>query len=369
MRRTCVRIRTFRPCQFNITRKMKKLNISLPLSVLLLFSSCTGNAPTYELPVFPEETEATFEFIGEELTFSPSDIDIIEDYIVATGFERVTENTLFVFDKNSGRLLKKGIRKGRGPAETLAGNREMTVHGDSVVLHDFLDKTRMAIPIMDFLSEDYTSVRKTECALKAWNSFFTDTPDGRPVIIQSKGYLSQDTIPVRSIVVRNPDGGDSSYDVDPIQDPKRTFVSSVYTRAAFSPESDKMALIPSLHFVLEIFDIRNGIRNIATKYFTAPDYEVDGGSFRPSDNLIFGARDIYADSNVIYVVYDGVKTWKDKYSSRYQKVALFSWKGKPVKVYLTNAGIHRICYDTVSGCIYALVETEESGYRLGRLRI
>ncbi len=331
--------------------------------------SCSQNRPEYKLPDFSEEVDCEFELIGDEITFFPKDIEIKGDYIIATGFESETGNTLFVFDKSAGTLLRKGIKKGRGPSETMLGYRDICMSGDSVVYHDILESVRMTFSLEDFLSKNSFPVIKRKLDLPQWKKSFVDCPDGRMAILRSKGYQSPDTIPVRSVIIRDPDGEEYSYDEDPLDDPQRTFIGSLFARMEVSPSSERLALISSLGLVTEIFDIRDGIRLIHREYYIPPEFKVVGGSYELLPGYRYGMNHTCSDAEHIYVAYDGDNVFPNRSLLKFKNVALFDWNGNPEKLYKTEYEIYALAIDNFAGHLYALLDTGEGGYRLGRLRI
>lgn len=354
---------------------MKKKIIRTFVLILPILCSCNTGQPHYSLPVFDIVKPAEIELIGEEFDYWATDMLVDEEHIYMGAFDKLTANTLHVFDKLDGRHLRSGVKKGRSNVETLIGYRDITKVSDSLVYHDVMEKTRMAFSLTEFLEDTtFFYAEKKSKNLRMWDSYYTETPDGRDVLIRSKGYGSTDEIPLRSVTLREQGGKEFSYDLSPIDDPAKLFIMYTDPLVAISPDGSRLALSSSVGTIFETFDITDGVNELSTSYMCSPDFTVVDGTYVPDDRMIMGISDLCADDDRIYAVYDGVLTWKQSRSAvetgevRKKNIALFDWKGKPQILLTTDYNIEDICVDALNSVIYACVETD-SGYRLARVTL
>lgn len=88
---------------------MKRTIIAASAAIILAagLMSCSGG-DLYSAPKFKAEEEIRFELLSDELMFTPWGIKQHGTFLVVSGFSSESKNTLFVFDKNTGELIREG---------------------------------------------------------------------------------------------------------------------------------------------------------------------------------------------------------------------------------------------------------------------
>lgn len=79
----------------------------------IAFCSCSLGDSDYRAPSFKVEKDIDLEILGEVL-FSPSNLKVTEDYLIATGYTQTTKETFYVYNKE-GEQMRSGIYCGQGP--------------------------------------------------------------------------------------------------------------------------------------------------------------------------------------------------------------------------------------------------------------
>lgn len=94
------------------------------------------------------------------------------------------------------------------------------------------------------------------------------------------------------------------------------------------------------------------------------------------DKTVCGFYDLYATDDMIYASYDGKtnpdvvrRTQLESRPVEFCNVAVFDWKGNPETIIRTDYNIERLCVDSTSGNIYAVIYDVEGHFFLGRIKI
>ena len=103
------------------------------------------------------------------------------------------------------------------------------------------------------------------------------------------------------------------------------------------------------------------LRNIATKYFIEPDFTLEGDY----SNLIASFCDLYATDEVLLAAYGG----ETEFGTGINNIAIFDWKGNPLKLIRTDHRIERLCLDSEGNALYAVVHDSEGRPFIGRIRL
>lgn len=243
--------------------------VFLPLIVIsgVLAGSCKSS-DGYSSPKFKSVEEIKFELLSEELMFTPWGIKQSDTLLVVSGFSTETQNTLFIFNKNTGALVREGVHYGRGPGETVDGYYNVTLDGDTLRYHERNGIGNMSFSLREFVEKGASvSSERSSLILPGWCMYYRELSKGRLLTIQSKGYQSKDTMSVRSISVQKPDGSIVRYDGSPVEDPAESFVAYMQPYVTVSPDGTRLAVASGYGAILETFDISDGLKNTSISYY------------------------------------------------------------------------------------------------------
>lgn len=342
------------------------------VSAAVLFWRCGDNDGGYKAPEFRNANHISFEVLGDELMFSASDIAVLQDRILLSGYSGPGKETFFVYDKN-GRLLKSGICQGRGPGETMHGYINMAVHGETVSFTDFSQWERLSFDIGNFLSDDLLVAEKEILDRPEWGTYVEETPAGDMVRITSRSFTKDLDKPQRTVELHKRDGRMSVYEGQVYEDRKLGFYGSTNPEICYSPDGTRMAVTSSPGMIVEIFSLGDEIECTSTCRFIEPKVSFSGHSLEHADNDVFGAGDSFADNEILYIGYDGETTWKmtrgdsGAVMKMYRNIASFDWKGRPLSLYRSDYRIHRFCLD--GPVVYAVIWDGEGRSFLARAEL
>ena len=339
--------------------------------------SCTDSGG-YSAPKFKLEKEIRFELLSDELMFTPWGIKQHGTFLVVSGFSSESKNTLFVFDKNTGELIREGVRYGRGPGETVDGYYNVTLDGDTVRYHERSGMGNMSFSLREFVeSGSSMSCTKESRMLPKWCMYYRELPEDRLLTIQSKGYQSKDTISVRSVSVEKPDGSTARYDGSPVKDPAESFVAYMQPHVTVSPSGTRLAVAAGCGAILETFDISDGIENTSVSYYIKPGIVVSNGTNSRSDDSVFGIGGMCSTDDRILCSYDGEirygdfrKLPREERPLIYRNIATFDWAGRPQILYRSEYRVMHLCADTNDDSrIYAILSDEDGKDYIGTVKL
>lgn len=354
---------------------VKRTIIAASAAIILAagLMSCSGG-DLYSAPKFKAEEEIRFELLSDELMFTPWGIKQRDTLLVVPGFSTESQNTLFVFDKNTGELVREGVRYGRGPGETVDGYYNVTLDGDTVRYHERSGMGNMSFSLREFVeSGSSMSCTKESRMLPKWCMYYRELPEDRLLTIQSKGYQSKDTISVRSVSVEKPDGSTARYDGSPVKDPAESFVAYMQPHVTVSPSGTRLAVAAGCGAILETFDISDGIENTSVSYYIKPGIVVSNGTNSRSDDSVFGIGGMCSTDDRILCSYDGEirygdfrKLPREERPLIYRNIATFDWLGRPQILYRSEYRVMYLCADENDGSrIYAILSDNEGRYYIG----
>lgn len=337
--------------------------------------SC-GSHRGYAAPEFKSHKTLNLEIVSDELMFTPWGILQYDSLLLVPGFSSESYNTLFVYDKNSGRKIAEGIKYGRGPGEVIDGFYNITLDGPEVGYHERSGLNNLSFSIDDFMEKGASMPYSQESVdLPKWCMYYREVPSDRFLSICSRGYLSTDSCAVRTVNLTGNDGTVFSYEGSPVHDPAESFVVYMQPFVTISPDCQKMAIATNRGAILETFDISEGLKNTATSLFLEPGVKITGNSSSRTDSSIYGFGALCSDDRYIYASYDGETSYGEIKNRRkesapllYRNVATFDWKGRPNVLYKTNYRVEYLC---VSGgtTVYAVVRDLDGGNYIARAEL
>ena len=331
------------------------------LAVCFLFTCCGKNEKSgFKKPVFPVKENAEFTVITGELI----GINVINDlfcgdnWICILGYDAENQSYLHLFDK-SGEKLFSALKSGRGPNEiklpvissynsesaTLdifdaIASKNITVHIDSLLLSG----GKMGISSINEL-DPYPE------KIKVWPGY------------RLEGRAERKNGQKRLTLLN--DFGDtlSTYDSFP-EIENKALLPRLYTwQSEFevSPDHTRLATTSCAGEILEIFSLEEQISSIATGYFIEPDVDLKEGYFPYAHNerSVYGFSDLFVDNSLIYTAHDDeTPVLSDKKGNH--KIAIYDWNCNPVKEIQTDYRIDRICVESDSDKMFAVVKDKDS---------
>lgn len=350
----------------NFSNMLKKKHISILVAVAAIGAAAVtsfvikrnnnNDQTDFRVIKHPE-----FEILVDELYYNPHRILACGDKIVLTGNDPKTGETCFVYDLD-GEFLWSGVLQGRGPAETLMGYMFPVSQNGSISYYDLQAKEKMTFTLSELMTEGVSAIQKTFVDLPPWTLLYTGTSDGKEIVLRSRMGNNDGTSP-RSIDLRIDGELANTFTELAFDDPEMTFVTSIQTQVAISPDGKRMVLCPTPGATLEIFSIEGPeINRLALKKFIDPKIVVKGASYEREDDSVFGIERVSATDETIYAVYDGETTWEevkaDKTRMIYRNIASFDWNGKPDILYKTDYRVRSVSEQ--ADRLYVILE-DESG--------
>ena len=312
--------------------------------------SCSSG-DSYSAPEFKHEYDAAFEIIGSELMCFPYQIAVDGDWLLVFG-KTADDNTVTVYDKNTGEELKSGIKYGRGPLESISGFRRVSVVGDTVYYHELSGNGGLSFSVADFMARGEQACRKDSLACPQWCSYLSELPGGKTLFLVNYSYLLQDAPAVRRLSVRDSSGREVHYDGSPVDDWEKSFCLYQQPKVAFSPDGSKLAVSAASGALMELFDISSGIKQVSECRFLEPKIVCKNGGYVYQDDYVFGFGRICASDERIYAVYDGQSTNAGQKMASdgsrpllFRNIAVFDWRGRPMAIYRSDYRIDCICLD------------------------
>lgn len=164
-----------------------------------------------------------------------------------------------------------------------------------------------------------------------------------------------------------------SYDYFPVEDDAVRYRLYNFTYSlAISPDKSRFAVGTLWGAVLETYSIGvDSISRLYTGYFAEPEFDAVHLSLAENEHTVFGFRDLYAENDRLYAVYNGehISSAEVERSSSlvFNDIAVLDWKGNPVELICTDYNIDHICYSARDNAVYASVWDEDGVMYLARL--
>lgn len=344
-----------------IMRKSPLLSILL---WLLLLEGCE-NRPEYVIPEFRKEIRADVHIINTLDDFAKKVAECGE-YLLVLERDPFSLTHFHVYDKKNGQKFGDYINEGRGPCEGILFSL-LCVDGAEVVLVETILKKTLSFSIDSLLQNGLSSVSErpyTAPPFSMWNYII----EGLQVSLGHQTYLEHDTANDIRIMV-NKDGTVSTYNDYPVHSAADRW--EVYRHRPLltvSPDKKRLAVASSIGAILETFDIKSGITNIATRKYIKPDYHRQDNIYKGyNDNTICCFTDITSSNGYIYTTWQDVPD-KNCLFRAPDRIAVFDWKGNPVAlIRIDNFGIVRFCVNEGQKTIYANLKDREGNYYLAQI--
>lgn len=311
-------------------------------AAMLLSVSCFG--PKYRAPEFPVEREGCWEIISGNLYVRVSDIWEYDSVLVVPSYDRQTKHELGIYSKQTGRLICSGINYGNGPGESLSGYRNTSLDGGMMSYYDF-EKGRALFVNIDSLMRGTYAYGEQSLEIPAETRVMQNAGDNMILYMSNRSEYA-DTSSSRRFTLQEISTGKTvlSYDYFPIEDDA----------------------------VLETYSIGvDSISRLYTGYFAEPEFDAVHLSLAENERTVLGFRDLYAENDRLYAVYNGelISSAEAERNSSlvFNDIAVFDWDGNPQELIHTDYNIDRICYSARDNAVYASVWDDDGIIYLARL--
>lgn len=304
----------------------------------------------YKTPVFPRKEVVSFDIVTDSLILPVLVHDIAYKdgrLLLLYGYEM---QWLHIYNLQERKLEKSLISVGRGPQEMLYANT-FSVNPSKNTLNLFDYQQRK------LLSLDCDSIFNNNVVIK--ERIFKDAYF--KVIPKEDNYITYFTYDprfddriVRFFLQSAWEETLASFNEYPVSD--SSLASAIYTVYSLdiSPDQTKMASATLYGGILECFDIsQDQFEKINTLYVSEP-FLKGGKDLLDWDKTLYCFGDLWTTNELIYAAY-GAKDNKTLTS----RIAVFDWKGNPLKLYETDHVIQRFCIDEKENVVYAIIEAKE----------
>ncbi len=338
-------------------------------AAMLLSVSCSK----YRAPKFPVERDGRWEIISGELYVQVSDIWEYDSVLVVPSYDRQTKHELGIYSKKTGRLLYSGINYGNGPGESLSGYRNTSLDGVMMSYYDF-EKGRALFVNVDSLMRGSYAYEEQSLEIPAETRVMQNAGDNMILYMSNRSEYA-DTSSSKRFTLQEISTGRTvlSYDYFPIEDDAVRYRLYNFTYSlAISPDKSRFAVGTLWGAVLETYSIGvDSISRLYTGYFAEPEFDAVHLSLAENEHTVFGFRDLYAENDRLYAVYNGehISSAEVERSSSlvFNDIAVLDWKGNPVELICTDYNIDHICYSARDNAVYASVWDEDGVMYLARL--
>ena len=338
-------------------------------AAMLLSVSCSK----YRAPKFPVERDGRWEIISGELYVQVSDIWEYDSVLVVPSYDRQTKHELGIYSKKTGRLLYSGINYGNGPGESLSGYRNTSLDGVMMSYYDF-EKGRALFVNVDSLMRGSYAYEEQSLEIPAETRVMQNAGDNMILYMSNRSEYA-DTSSSRRFTLQEISTGRTvlSYDYFPVEDDAVRYRLYNFTYSlAISPDKSRFAVGTLWGAVLETYSIGvDSISRLYTGYFAEPEFDAVHLSLAENEHTVFGFRDLYAENDRLYAVYNGehISSAEVERSSSlvFNDIAVLDWKGNPVELICTDYNIDHICYSARDNAVYASVWDEDGVMYLARL--
>ena len=336
---------------------------------MLLSVSCSK----YRAPKFPVERDGRWEIISGELYVQVSDIWEYDSVLVVPSYDRQTKHELGIYSKKTGRLLYSGINYGNGPGESLSGYRNTSLDGVMMSYYDF-EKGRALFVNVDSLMRGSYAYEEQSLEIPAETRVMQNAGDNMILYMSNRSEYA-DTSSSKRFTLQEISTGRTvlSYDYFPVEDDAVRYRLYNFTYSlAISPDKSRFAVGTLWGAVLETYSIGvDSILRLYTGYFAEPEFDAVHLSLAENEHTVFGFRDLYAENDRLYAVYNGehISSAEVERSSSlvFNDIAVLDWKGNPVELICTDYNIDHICYSARDNAVYASVWDEDGVMYLARL--
>ena len=282
-------------------------------------------------------------------------------------FIQINDSIFFIYDVKDNNLFnrinlsslqtQRGVNKGQGPDEVLAPSN-MMYKDNQILVYDAIPKKMYEI----ICTSDSTLASKEAFRIN------TETVILFRVHLLDSTFIATGPFGDFWLAEMNNDGKViTSVDFpswNETRDIPKTALSTLYNTAWFanSPDNKKVVVATPNQGVLFFLNRTDaGIKEYRQLKYYAPIFTITerGGIVYSRDN-VEGFMAVDCDNNYVYTIYSGRTFNSHGTQMEYcEHLLVYDWEGNPIKRYILDIPIYKMCYDKEKNCIYGLGENPE----------
>lgn len=345
---------------------------SIFITAAVAVTVAVGCGGEYKPPTFKDVEEVKFSAIAYEPLWNwASKIIRVDDLLVVSEYQRDSVETfLHVFD-TAGSKIADYINMGRGPNEITFPPSSLYPEGSSIFFYDYGQKL------------DYELILEDHGKRASINSRYVQAEDPGSLYENFRienNYLRYQAVPLK----KDP----AEYPRLTLEDADGNILSAIYTspfdgedpmvKFSLGAQGYSLALSPDKkHFVMtygdggviEIFSVSDdSIKEDYLRRYFQPKFTVKGYDVLPKDDAVRGFGRPCATDSYILIPFDGSKYGEEE-ELIYSDIAVFDWKGRPVKLLKTDYSLVSITYSESEGAIYSVIRDKFRKTYIGKLKI
>lgn len=345
---------------------------SIFITAAVAVTVAVGCGGEYKPPTFKDVEEVKFSAIAYEPLWNwASKIIRVDDLLVVSGYQRDSVETfLHVFD-TAGSKIADYIRYGRGPDELAFPPFSLHSEESSIFFYDYGQKLDYELILEDHgkrasinsryvQAEDPGSLYENFRIENNYLRYHTVSPQEDPAEIPRLTVEDADGN-ILSAIYTSPFDGE-----DPMV--KFSLGAQCYS-LALSPDKKHFVMTYGDGGVIEIFSVSDdSIKEDYLRRYFQPKFTVKGYDVLPKDDAVRGFGRPCATDSYILIPFDGSK-YGEKEELIYSDIAVFDWKGRPVKLLKTDYSVGPITYSESEGVIYSVIRDKFRKAYIGKLKI
>lgn len=361
---------------------MKLFRTLLLAAAATLLSSCASQKQAFSyMPRFQSSRTAEFEPVGGPIkqNFMIRRLDTYGPYFVVISAAQRGENSLHLYDRDSGHLVLEAIPWGDAFGEV---ESNFTYSFDPVrgllEYSDFRTGKTLSVQLDSLVSMGTAAIRERPYGNTQIDLTIARTRFGRLVSVED---FREDGIPAIILVDRKGRERARTEGYNFLPEDSKKSRSQFTESCTVSPDGRRFAVVYGLGGIMEIYSVRPHRLKLKHIYsfIESPDSLYSTGSYSYHKDDIFGFGDVYAGESRIYAVFDG-ETNRLIYMEEsmlgdpqqypaYSNIAVFDWKGTPLELIRTGTRIENIHVDERDHRLYALYYDDNGDLRIGTLNL
>lgn len=355
-----------------MTGKYSSIFITAAVAVTVAVG-CGGNSSdSYKPPTFKDVGEVKFSLVAYEPLWNwASKIIRVDDLLVVSEYQRDSVETfLHVFD-TAGSKIADYLNMGRGPNEITFPPFSLYSEGSSIFFYDYGQNL------------DYELILEDHGKRALLNSRYVQVED--PISLSQNFRINDNYLRYHTV---SPQEDPAEIPRLTLEDADGNILSAIYTSPfdgedpmvkfrlgaqgyslALSPDKKRFVMTYNGAGVIEIFSVSDdSIKEDYLRRYFQPKFTVKGYDVLPKDDAVRGFGGPCATDSYILIPFDGSK-YGEKKELIYSDIAVFDWKGRPVKLLKTDYSVGPITYSESEGVIYSVIRDKFRNAYIGKLKI
>lgn len=327
--------------------KLQPMKIIICIFLLLLYYSCKDKAIIYKAPDFKKHYQVSGRILNDTVIFNYAEqLNVIDSLLILVDFR--FDRCIFIFNKNTGKLLCTSGKKGKGPGELITPAQiSINKRTKDLYVHDYGKHKLLRYSIPEILAG--SDIPQEEIGLnqaltmQEHISYFKDS------LFISNGYQSR--LLVANLGDYKIEDNEPFPEIIPTAKDWNFFLRN-WSCHTFHPEQNKYVRATLLGGIMEIFTISNEKIQLKQRhFFYEPLFEKKGNLYLPIAETVYGFRHLAATRQYIYASLIGQTNPQSLPKTIYR----FDWQGNPVDYFETPYEIENFTVSEDDLHIYATV--------------